>query len=150
MRIATTIVWMFLTSFLFQGTAFGVDKSMYSLVQESKEKLSFSMDNTENKTIYYPTSSLIWKIQFGYVGKNEASESIFFDTSGQPLFKHYQKQVDPYANRNLQHFLRSQEKSGINLQLVYLFPYFHVEGKEYACKFAQVVRVTAMQCEWKF
>jgi hypothetical protein len=159
MRTLAISILVYVGSFFVQSYAFGFDfnahlfnfpPDTYSLLSDIQKGHSLRLGGDAHKTIYYPTSSSMWKIQFGYVGKNEASESIFFDTSGQPLFKHYQKQADPYANRNLQNFLRSQEKEGMNFQMVYFFPYFHVEGKEYTCKFAQVVRVTAMQCEWKF
>jgi hypothetical protein len=150
---------LFLASFLLGGNAFGFDfnahlfqfdKSTYSLVQESEKKLSLRAEDTENKTANYHTHSFAWNIQLGYAGKNEVSESVFFDQSGKPLFVQPRKKTDPYENKTLQHFLQSKEKDGVNFQLVYLFPYFHVEGKQYSLKVAQVGSVTAMRYELRF
>jgi hypothetical protein len=147
---------LFLASFLLGSNAFGfdfdthLDKSIYSL---SQEKLPLRLGSEPHRTyeeIQHRPSSFTWNIQFGYAGKNEVSESVFFDQSGKPLFVQPRKKTDPYENKTLQHFLQSKEKDGVNFQLVYLFPYFHIEGKQYSLKVAQVGSVTAVRYELRF
>lgn len=162
MRTTTVSILMFLASFLLQSNAFGFDfnahlfefnKNTYSLVKEREGNIPFRLGGEHSRSVeetLHQPSSFTWNIQFGYAGKNEASESVFFDQSGKSLFVQPRKQTDPYENKNLQYFLRSQEKSGVNFQLVYLFPYFHAEGRQYSLKVAQVGSVTAVRYELKF
>jgi hypothetical protein len=160
MRNTAVSILIFLVSFLshsnvfaddFDANIFQFDSNICSLSNEKTQLRLGVEEDKKNIDLQYSFFSFTGKVKFEYVGKNEVNEKVFFDESGSLLFAHYEKQADPFQNRNLQHFLSSQERTGVNFQILYPFvPYFHIGDKNRSCKMAQLGKNTLMQCEWRF